>query len=400
MTSEVCTFPSVSSLIEAEQHDGAHGSNRILVVSSGVSGMAVLATRFSQVAASLGFDVSAVVSKPEVVKRRPIRPARARLSLLDQVRHRRRWRRPRYDLDELGQVIAGFSGVLAVGTGPSFPIVPLAAAAGVPIAVMLDVTMNRHAEQNDWPQNRWFRQEVAFESDCFSRADRLLCVSEWARSSVVGDLGIDSDRTLLTPPLLAAADAPELDDRPPPGPVLRFAAIGSPWIRKGMDLTIDWLLHRPDAPVELHLFGDSPGGVTDPRIIEHGRVDGRELIERWLPSMDLLVHPTRRDQSATVVVEAAWAGVASVATAMAGIPELIDDGATGWLVPEGSESALHRTLDEVLEDPDRLRPAGLASRKKAETEFEAHAIFAPVAQWLAGDAAAPIAGNGGRPSAP
>ncbi len=400
MTSEVREYRSVPSLIEAEQHKPAPASKRILVISSGVSGMAVLATRFAEVAASLGVEVSTVVSKPEVVKRRPIRPARSRLSLLDQVRHRRRWRRPRYDLDGLGRVLAGYSGVLAVGTGPAFAIVPLASAAGVPVAVMLDVTMHRHAEQNDWPQNSWFRREVAFESGCFSRADRLLCVSEWARDSVVNDLGIRRDRALLTPPLLAATDAAELADRRQPGPVLRFASVGSPWIRKGMDRTIDWLSRRPDAPVELHLFGDSPGGVTDPRIVEHGRLGGRELIGHWLPSMDLLVHPTRRDQSALVVVEAAWAGVASVATAMAGIPELIDDGLTGWLVPEGSDSALDRTLDDLIEDPTRLRIAGLAARKKAETEFEARAILAPVVQWLAGDAEAPIAGNCGRPTTP
>ncbi len=107
MMAEVREFPSMSSLIEAEQHKTVLPSKRILVVSSGVSGMAVVATRFAQIAATIGAEVSTVVSRPAVVKRRPIRPARSRLSLLDQVRHRRRWRRPRYDLDELGHALAG-----------------------------------------------------------------------------------------------------------------------------------------------------------------------------------------------------------------------------------------------------------------------------------------------------
>ncbi len=362
-------------------------AGRILVVSSGVSGMAVACRRFARAANELGIDVDLVATRPAVVKRRPIRRRRAGVTLFEQVRHRRRWRRPRYDVETLAETLTGFSGLLVAGTGPAFPVLQASAASAVRTALLLDVTMERHAEQNDWQRNWLFRREVASERACFASADRLLCLSEWARESVVRDLALPEERTLIVPPVLARTEAPSVVARS--GSLVRLASIGSPWIRKGTDRILDWLAQRPDAPVELHVFGDTLDGDEDRRVVQHGKVDNAELLHRHLPSMDLLVHPTRRDQSATVVVEAAWAGVASLATAVGGIPELIDDGVTGWLLRDQSPGTLSTALDDLVGDPSRVRTAGIAARRKAEAEFDADAILGPIAQWLAGDGPAP-----------
>jgi starch synthase len=60
-------------------------------------------------------------------------------------------------------------------------------------------------------------------------------------------------------------------------------------------------------------------------------------------------------------------GVPVVASRCGGVPELIDDGVTGLLVPQGSLDALVTALRELLADPRRLKTMGRAARIRAET---------------------------------
>jgi len=70
------------------------------------------------------------------------------------------------------------------------------------------------------------------------------------------------------------------------------------------------------------------------------------------------------------VLEAAGAGVPVVATAMGGIPELVEDGRTGMLVPAGDSLALAGALTALLTDPGRARRMGAAARDRVRTRHD------------------------------
>lgn len=382
-TGEIRRFSDLASLLASGPFDELSPDGRVLVISSGVRGLAVAADRFASIVADSGTDVVVVASRPGLVKAQPRRAPRPGVSLFDQVRHRRRWRHST-GMSGLPDVFRSFSGIFIAGTGPAMSVIEHTAMAGVPSAVLIDVTMERHAQQNDWRRNWWFRDEQRREAACFSKTDRVVSVSEWCRASVIDDLGIDPSKLVVVCPVLRRSEAANtLPERSHSAPV-RLVAIGSPWIRKGMDRTIDWLGRRPDLEIELHLIGDAPPSVEDTRVTVHGRVDGGSLVQDLLPTFDLLVHPTRRDQSSTVVVEAAWSGVASLASPMAGIPELIEHDVTGWLLDDQSEAVLDRRLDSLIADRPALAAAGRAARQKAERDFDADLAFAPLVAWLSG----------------
>lgn len=79
-----------------------------------------------------------------------------------------------------------------------------------------------------------------------------------------------------------------------------------------------------------------------------------------------------REGSPTVAKEAGACCVPVIGTYHAGIPEIVDDGTTGLLVPERHVPALADAMTTLLDDPDLRDAMGRAARKKIEREFNLH----------------------------
>ncbi|MFI9169009.1 glycogen synthase [Streptomyces lincolnensis] len=114
---------------------------------------------------------------------------------------------------------------------------------------------------------------------------------------------------------------------------------------------------------------------------ELGRV--REDVH-WIPQMlprpeviQLLTHatvfvcPSVYEPLGIVNLEAMACGTPVVASRVGGIPEVVDDGRTGVLVPvdDDFETGLARALDSVIGDPGTARRMGEAGRERAVGEF-------------------------------
>ncbi|SMQ20827.1 glycogen synthase (ADP-glucose) [Streptomyces sp. Ag82_O1-12] len=108
--------------------------------------------------------------------------------------------------------------------------------------------------------------------------------------------------------------------------------------------------------------------------------DGVFWIPRMLPRpevIQLLTHaalfvcPSVYEPLGIVNLEAMACGTPVVASAVGGIPEVVDDGTTGLLVPPGDdfEAGLARAMDTVLDDSEAARRMGEAGRERAVGEF-------------------------------
>jgi len=115
------------------------------------------------------------------------------------------------------------------------------------------------------------------------------------------------------------------------------------------------------------------GGIED-RVDFRGAVPHGE-VAHVLAHSDVMLCPsvvTRthdRDSGLIVAKEAGACAVPTIGTYHGGIPSIIDDGETGFLVPERNVDALADALQTLLADPDLRRRFGQAARRKMEREF-------------------------------
>ncbi|MET9816413.1 MULTISPECIES: glycogen synthase [unclassified Streptomyces] len=129
----------------------------------------------------------------------------------------------------------------------------------------------------------------------------------------------------------------------------------------------------PDTPEIDREFRELFAELSDVR-------DGVYWIPKMLPRpevIQLLTHaalfvcPSVYEPLGIVNLEAMACGTPVVASAVGGIPEVVDDGRTGLLVPagDGFEAGLARAMDTVLGDPEAARRMGEAGRERAVGEF-------------------------------
>ena len=138
------------------------------------------------------------------------------------------------------------------------------------------------------------------------------------------------------------------------------------------------------------LVGGFPGEWEDEHPVE--------AIERWaavdvfvagwhphsaLPAFfaasDVVVLPSVREQFGQVLVEGMACGLPAIAVNRYGPAEIVDDGATGWLVEPDDEQALVRALLEAVNDPAERERRGALARVAVAKRYAWPALAGRVA---------------------
>jgi len=156
--------------------------------------------------------------------------------------------------------------------------------------------------------------------------------------------------------------------------------VGRLRIRKGVEVLLEALaaLRREHPSARLMIAGAGEQAAAlhaktaelglDDRVRFLGRCDAAH-VRRLLTAARCLVVPSIYEGMPLVVLEAMAAGTPVVASAVSGIPEVVIDGETGWLVPSEDPPRLAAALAEVLADPAGARRRGAAGRRRLEEEF-------------------------------
>jgi len=167
---------------------------------------------------------------------------------------------------------------------------------------------------------------------------------------------------------------------------VRILSVGRAVAKKGLDTLADALALLPHdlAWQWTHVGG---GELADDlkaqvgrlglgaRVAIHGSRAQSEVLEAYAAS-DLFVLPCRiaddgdRDGLPNVLVEAQSQGLACISTPISGIPELIDDGRTGILVPANDPAALAVAIADAIGSPDLRARIGHAAMERVHAHFD------------------------------
>lgn len=88
-----------------------------------------------------------------------------------------------------------------------------------------------------------------------------------------------------------------------------------------------------------------------------------------IAAMDVYVASSVTDTTNLTVVEAMALGKPAVVTRVGGLPEVVADGVTGYVVPPRDAEALAARITQLLEDPDARRRMGEAARARFLERF-------------------------------
>jgi glycosyltransferase involved in cell wall biosynthesis len=109
------------------------------------------------------------------------------------------------------------------------------------------------------------------------------------------------------------------------------------------------------------------------RVIFAGRVDN---VDDYLRAADVFAFPSYFEAMPISVLEATACGLPCVATAVGGIPDVIEDGVSGRLVPPGDTAALRSGLRALLTDSAGAAALGQRARARALARFDRDTSFA------------------------
>jgi len=226
------------------------------------------------------------------------------------------------------------------------------------------------------------------------RAGFAVAISQFGRSQLCRWAAFDSwDRIKVVhcgiEPGAFAEPAPL-----PEGP-LRIVSIGRFSEQKGQMLLIEAMarLHRVDPSLHLTLVGDGElRGALEQAIAARGLGAAVTLtgwldeagVRRELAASHALVLPSFAEGLPMVVMEAMAAARPVIATTIAGLPELVRPGETGWLVPAGDVEALAGAVSEMAAMPHgTLARIGAAGRARVLARHDAAAEAARLAAHFA-----------------
>jgi glycosyltransferase involved in cell wall biosynthesis len=203
---------------------------------------------------------------------------------------------------------------------------------------------------------RIVKQETSF----LDNANGIFFSSDWAKQETIHRYELDGDNFYCAG--LGGNAVPSSNAVSPKTPSLLFVSMD--FKRKGGHIAFQSFLalKKQFRGLTMQIIGDSPSLdiINTEGIIYHGFIDkkskeGQQQFDNIFKSASFLIHPTEKDMTPLIIVEAGYYGIPAIAPQRFGIPEMIKDGETGYLVASNSVDEYIDKLSTILNQEESLR---------------------------------------------
>ena len=153
-----------------------------------------------------------------------------------------------------------------------------------------------------------------------------------------------------------------------------FGNVGAMTAEKGQEVAIEAMALLRDRLPQARLFlaGDGPTRERVEARIQKAGLENRvrllgyvEDLTRFFAGVDLFVMPSLTEGLGSSVLLAMAHGLPVIASQVGGLPEIVEEGKTGWLAPPGSAIAFAEVMADAAADRERLRTLAQAARRCA-----------------------------------
>lgn len=208
----------------------------------------------------------------------------------------------------------------------------------------------------------------------YRRAARLIVHGDSLRDGLVREHGVDAARVTSIPHIRLGDDDLHADVAEVPGEILFFGRI---WAYKGLDYLIAAQpaisAAVPEARIVIAGRGEDferyTAAMADPAAFEvHNEYVSDDDAARLFRRAAVVVLPYTEASQSGVIALAGTYGRPVVASAVGALPEAVDDGVTGVLVPPRDVPALEKAVIALLQDDERRAAMGVAARAKSDAE--------------------------------
>ncbi|HSL88120.1 MAG TPA: glycosyltransferase family 4 protein, partial [Ignavibacteriaceae bacterium] len=233
----------------------------------------------------------------------------------------------------------------------------------------------------DYPLKNNFRYKVAYKK----LADRIVANSEATKSTMLKSapwLKPERIKVIyngIDPAIYKSENTKDLrnefgfaeDDF-----VIGF--VGRLSIQKGVQYALDALksVIEKYSNVRLLICGDGELRGDVEKFVSENKLEGkihlagfRKDIPDIMKTIDVLLTPSLWEGFGIVLIEAMAAGKPCIATDTSSIPEIVEDGANGFLVPPKDSQSISESLIKLISDPQLVRQMGQAGIETVNQKF-------------------------------
>jgi starch synthase len=202
------------------------------------------------------------------------------------------------------------------------------------------------------------------ERQTYHDADWIFTMSECVKSSLMQDYGVPCER------ITVVGGGPNFPRLPSECPIAPFAPVilfvGKDFLRKGGPVLLEAFRKvRAEIP-EAQLLVVGPSTLeAEPGVVHFGTLSHAEMADVYRQAQ-VFVLPSWREPFGISFIEAMAFGLPCVGSRIEAIPEIIDEGKTGFLVPPGDPSRLAVSLLTLLQNPTMSAAMGAAGYAKVK----------------------------------
>jgi len=214
---------------------------------------------------------------------------------------------------------------------------------------------------------------LVYENQLYGKLDHIFTMSQWLANSFVTDCGVDHKK--LTP-IGAGINLPRIkkrEDLSYEAPRMLF--VGKDFARKGGRVLLEAFreVRRQMPDASLTIIGpdvaDLPPGVKCLSYVSKATPVGLDLLLDEYVKASLFVMPSLYEPFGVVFAEAMAHKLPCVGTKICAMPEIIEDGKTGFVVPPQDARALADRMLTLLQAPALCRSFGEAGYRKYLERF-------------------------------